>query len=96
MQYAAPLDTAQVCLTGLRISHIIGHMIPDYSNSTVTWEYKDVPTKDLRVVYFQFVYPTLGNTVTHKWVLDMSISLSYIGGSPPPHNGGNRATLTNR
>ena len=96
MQYAAPLDTAQVCLTGLRISHIIGYIVPDYSNSTVTWEYKDVPTKDLRVVYFQFAYPTLGNTVTHKWVLDMTISLSYMGVSPPPHNGGNRATLTNR
>ena len=85
-----------MCLTGLLISQIIGHMIPDYSNSTVPWEYKEVPTKDLRVVYFQFVYPKSGNTVPHKWVLDTSISLSYIGGSPPPHNGGNRATLTNR
>ena len=64
MQYAAPLDTAQVCLTGLRISHIIGYIVPDYSNSTVTWEYKNVPTKDLRVVYFQFAYPTLGNEET--------------------------------
>ena len=71
-------------------------MIPDYSNNTVPWEYKEVPTKDLRVVFNLFVYPKSGNTVIHKWVLDASISLSYIGGSPPPHNGGNRAVLTNR
>ena len=38
-------------LTGLHISQIIGHMIPDYSNNTVPWEYKEVPTKDLRVVF---------------------------------------------
>ena len=42
-------------------------MIPDYSNSMVPWEYKKVPTKDLRVVYFQFVYPTSGNTEPNKW-----------------------------
>ena len=34
MEYTAPLDTAQVCLTGFRISQIFGNMIPDYSNST--------------------------------------------------------------
>ena len=67
MEYTAPQNTAQVCLTGFRISQIFGHMIPDYSNSTVPWEYKKVPTKDLRIVYFQFVYPTSGNTEPNKW-----------------------------
>ena len=36
-------------------------------NSTVPWEYTKVPTKDLRVVYLQFVYPTSGNTEPNKW-----------------------------
>ena len=27
----------------------------------------EVPTKDLGVVYFQFVYPTSGNTEPIKW-----------------------------
>ena len=65
-------------------------------NSTVPWEYTKVPTKDLRVVYLQFVYPTSGNTEPNKMVMDTSISLSSGGGSPPPYNGGNRAILTNR
>ena len=60
MQYTAPLETAQVYLTGLHISQIIGHMIPDYSNNTVPWEYKEVPTKDLRVVLISVCLPQIG------------------------------------
>ena len=63
--------------------------------NTVTWAYTKVPTKDPQVVYLQFV-------PSHRAILNLLNGHAFIhialsmGGSPPPHNGGNRAILTNR
>ena len=53
MDYTAPHSTVQVF-----IFHNYGLTLPGYLNSTVPWAYMGkVPTKDLRVVYLQFVSP---------------------------------------
>ena len=68
--------------------------LPGYLIHTVACAYKcKVPSRDLQVVYDQFV-------PSHRAILSLLNGHAYrchlVGGSPPPHNGGNRAILTNR
>ena len=79
------------------VFHNYGLTLPGYLISTVPWAYMGyVPTKDLGVVYLQFVFPTSGNTEPIKWSWIYAYHCHIMGGSPPPHNGENRAILTNR
>ena len=55
MDYTAPRSTVRVCLTGFCISQLWSY-ITWLLHSTVAWVYMGkVPTKDLQVVYLQFV-----------------------------------------
>ena len=65
MDYTAPHSTVQVCLTGICISQLQSYI-------TVPWAYMGkVPTKDLRVVYLQFVSP-------HRAILNLLNGLGFI------------------
>ena len=53
-----------------------------------------VPTKDLQVVYLQFVSPHRAILNLIKWSWIHAYRCHLMGGSLPPDNGGNRAILT--
>ena len=96
MDYTAPHSTVQVCLTGVCISQLWSYItwllnwhgsLSVHGLSTYQGPWSSLPSVR---------FPTLGNTEPIKWSWIHAYRCHIIGGSPPPHNGGNRAILTNR
>ena len=53
------------------VFHNYGHTLPGYLNNTVTWAYMKVLTKDLQVVYLQFV-------PSHRAILNLLNGHAFI------------------
>ena len=71
MVSTAPCRTVRVCLTGFCISQLWSY-ITWLLVYAVTWAYKEVPTKDLQVVYLQFVFSP------HRAILNLLNGHAFI------------------